>query len=201
MTRVCRDELVYSCPDSPVLSCCCLYLTHNTDIKMALDIVVTETTLPNFLEQTAKNEATNIRALTVTIDYDRLVCPDKICKHSCFTAIHDSLTAQTLWTHLRLLARTFQHMTSLTTFAFIIAQPKCTFWLPRDILTDLVQNLPQQCRNLEIDTNALDRVREEEGSNDHLCKVIRLAVPQLQHLRLRLATVCTDLFNADPTPI
>lgn len=168
---------------------------------MPLDVLVSETTLPDFLEHTAKKQATDIRALTVTIDYDQLVAPNKICEHSCFMAIHDSLTAQTLWTHLRRLARSFRHMTSLTTFAFIVAQPKCTFWLPRDILTDLVRNLPQRCRNLEIDTNALDRVREEEGSDDHLCRVISLAIPQLQHLRLRLATVCTDLFKADPAPV
>ncbi|GAB7334629.1 hypothetical protein MBLNU13_g06592t1 [Cladosporium sp. NU13] len=92
-------------------------------------------------------------------------------------------------------------MTSLTTFAFIITQPACTFWLPRDILTDLVQNLPQQCRNLEIDTDNLDRVREEVGLNDHFCKAISRALHNFQHLRLRLCAVCPALFQATSTPI
>lgn len=168
---------------------------------MSLDLVVNELTLPDFLEQTAKPQAVDIRALTVNIDYDRLVSPNKTCQHENSQSIHDSLTAQKLWTHLRNLARTLPQMTALTTFAFIITRPKCTFWLPRDILTDLVQNLPHQCRNLEIDTDTLDRVREQIGLDEHLCKAISRAIPNLQHLRLRLFAMCPELFHAASAPI
>ena len=168
---------------------------------MVLDLLVTELALPDFLQHKAKSQATRIRALTVKIDYDRLVSPNQTCQHPHSTSIHDSLTAQTLWTHLRNLARALQHMTSLITFAFIVTQPRCTFWLPRDILTDLVQNLPQQCRNLEIDTDNLDRVREEIGLDDHFCRVISRALPNLQHVRLRVCAVCPALFQATSAPI
>lgn len=167
---------------------------------MSLDIVVTETALPDFLNQTAKTKATDIRALTINIDYDRLVSPNQTCQHETSTSIHDSLTAQKLWTHLRNLARALAYMKALTTFAFIIIRPKCTFWLPRDILTDLVQHIPHQCRNLEIDTDSLDRVREEIGVDEHLCKAISRALPNLQHLRLRLTAMCPELFHADSAP-
>lgn len=168
---------------------------------MSLDLVVNELTLPDFLEQTAKTQAADIRALTVNIDYDCLVSPFQECQHDNSRSIHDSLTAQTLWTYLRNLARALQHMTALTTFAFIVVRPKCTFWLPRDILTDLVQNLPHQCRNLELDTDSLDRVREEIGVDEHLCKAISRAIPNLQHLRLRLTAMCPALFHAASAPI
>lgn len=168
---------------------------------MSLDLVVNELTLPDFLEQTAKTQAADIRALTVNIDYDCLVSPFQECQHDNSRSIHDSLAAQTLWTYLRNLARALQHMTALTTFAFIVVRPKCTFWLPRDILTDLVQNLPHQCRNLELDTDSLDRVREEIGVDEHLCKAISRAIPNLQHLRLRLTAMCPALFHAASAPI
>lgn len=170
-------------------------------LKMTIDLVITETTLPNFLEQTAKAQATEIQALTVTIDYDRLVSPNRSCQHENSTSIHDSLTAQTLWTYLWDLARALQHMTALTTFAFIIVRPKCTFWLPGDIRTDFVQNLPLQCHNLEIDTENLDRVREPVALDDHLCKSISRALPNLQHLRLRMCAVCPLLFPAASAPM
>ena len=169
--------------------------------KMTIDLAITETTLPDFLERTAKAQATDIQALTVTVDYDRLVSPNQTCQHENSTSIHDSLTAQTLWTYLRDLARALQHMTALKTFAFIIVRPKCTFWLPRDILTDFVQNLPLQCHNLEIDTENLDRVREPVGLDDHFCKAINRALPNLQHLRLRLYAVCPLLFQAASAPM
>ena len=170
---------------------------------MALDLVVTEITLPDFLEKTSKTQAAQIRALTISIDYDRLVSPDHTCEQHkwCTTSIHDSLTAQALWNYLRNLARALQHMTALTTFAITITRHKCIFWLPRDILTDLVQNLPPQCRNLEIDTNKLDQVREEFGVDDHLCKAISHIVPNLQHLRLRLTAMCPVLFRVASAPI
>ena len=167
---------------------------------MALDIFITEITLPDFLERTTKTQAADIRALTVNIDYDRLLPPERTCQNRYTASIPNSLTAQALWTHLRNLARTLQHMTALTTFAFTIVRPKCNFWIPRDILIDLVHNLPLQCRNLEIDTNALDRVREEDGLNEHLCEALSHALPNLLHLRLRLKAVCLTLFQAVSAP-
>ena len=164
---------------------------------MPLDLVVTETTLPEFLEDTATTQATEIRALTVRIDYDQLVSPNQICQRSYSTSIHDSRVAQALWNHLRNLARALQHMTGLITFALVVTHPKCTFWLPRDIVTDLVKSLPLQCCNLEIDTAALDRVREDEEPNEHLCTAISNAIAQLTHLRLRLTAICPALFNAN----
>lgn len=170
---------------------------------MALDLVVTEITLPDFLDKTTKTQAAEIRALTISIDYDRLVSPDHTCQQHewCTTSIHDSPTAQALWNYLRNLARALQHMTALTTFSLSITRCKCTFWLPRDILTDLVRNLPLRCRNLEIDTNNLDQVREEVGVDEHLCKAISRVVPNLQHLRLRLTAMCPALFQVASAPI
>jgi hypothetical protein len=168
---------------------------------MVLDLVITETTLPDFLEKTAKTRATDIRALTINIDYDRLEPPSPTSQHDDCTSIHHSLTAQAIWNYLRNLARALQRMTSLTTFAFIITRSKCNFWVPRDILTDLVQNLPLRCRNLEIDTDNQDRVRDEILLDEYFCKAISRAITNLQHLRLRVCAMCPVLFQATSAPL
>lgn len=168
---------------------------------MLLDLVITETTLPDFLERIVETQAAEIRALTINIDYDWLKPPNPTRRHDECTVIHDSLTAQAIWTYLRNLARALHRMTSLTTFAFIITRSKCNFWVPRDILTDLVQNLPRQCRNLEIDTDNQDRVREEVVLDEYFCKAISRAIPNLQHLRLRVCAMCPVLFHTASAPL
>jgi hypothetical protein len=65
-------------------------------------------------------------------------------------------------------------------------------------LADIIRSLPQQCCNLELDTQGKDRV--ESGCN-HLCEAIRDAIPGLQRLRLRLGTLCEALFSAESAPI
>lgn len=167
---------------------------------MALDMLVTESDLPNFLQQTATAQAAHIRSLTTTINYEHLVSLDQMERQGYRPAIHESLVAQALWTQLRNLARALPTMTALTTFALVVTRPRCAFWLPRDIITDLVKSLPRQCYNLEIDTGTVDRLREEEGPDEHLCKAINHAIPQLKHLRLRITAMCTALFSATSAP-
>ena len=61
----------------------------------------------------------------------------------------------------------------------------------RSSLSQILNNLPETVRNLEIDTQGFQGA-EETGSL-HLCPVIRKAIPQLQNLRLRLTTVCPEV--------
>jgi hypothetical protein len=66
------------------------------------------------------------------------------------------------------------------------------------ILADIIRSLPQQCCNLEFDTQGKNRT---EAGFTHLCEAIRDAIPGLQHLRLRLSTLCEVLFSAESAPI
>jgi hypothetical protein len=65
-------------------------------------------------------------------------------------------------------------------------------------LADIIRSLPQQCCNLELDTQGNDRA---EAGCTHLREAIRDAVPGLQRLRLRLSTLCEALFSAESPPI
>jgi hypothetical protein len=89
-------------------------------------------------------------------------------------------------------------MTALKTFSSVVTWSRNGFWLPIGILADIIRSLPQQCCNLEIDTQGKDSA---EAGCTHLCEAIRDAIPGLHHLRLRLSILCEALFGAESAPI
>jgi hypothetical protein len=119
---------------------------------MASDLVVLTTDLRAFLPTTAISQTTDIRDLTVRIDQ---ALPsneeEEDVEEMIHVLTHVGAGTRSLWTLLRNLQRVFQHMTGLKTFVFVVTWFRIGFWLPRDIMTDLVTAQPQQCCNLEID--------------------------------------------------
>ena len=115
------------------------------------------------------------------------------------------------WAHLDRLAMVLRnHMSNLTTFSLVIektsnaertldhANTPDGAWMSGQVLKTLMEALPASCTNLEIDT----RGREDEElcgyhklTRVHLCPTIQQLLPQLVHLRLRLANLCPILLK------
>lgn len=113
---------------------------------------------------------------------------------------HGSQESNELWLHLRGLSSKIASMTSLTTFSLIVsAKPYAMgFWIPRPTLQLLLKALPETCVNLEIDTRGQDYFEPGAG---HLCDTVQDIFPRLQHLRLRLSTLCPAMLGSlfDPS--
>jgi hypothetical protein len=166
---------------------------------MAPNILITGADLHEFLQKLAVTQAAEIRTLTIKIDYTRLPVPSATTQapvNDDDLREHGSIATQALWAQLQSLSRALQHMANLHTFALLVtSRPSTGFWLPRHIIADLVTNLPQQCRNVEINTRAQDSA---EPDSAHLCEAIRhILLPRLHHLRLCLSTMCQALFTSD----
>lgn len=103
-----------------------------------------------------------------------------------------SNSTRLLWDALRALNQLLTSCTGLTTVSLFVHEPGFGFFLPRQLLAQLVSSLPESCENLEFDTNFSDRDTSEDDDS-HLCTAIRSHLPHLIYLRLHLATVCSDL--------
>ncbi|MCJ1330147.1 hypothetical protein MMC10_006829 [Thelotrema lepadinum] len=88
-------------------------------------------------------------------------------------------------------------LTSLSitrTFDFEVAG----FWINRENIIKIVDNLPKTCVSLEIDTR--DNEDNRNFTHPHLCPSIRRILPRLQYLRLRLNNFCPDLCGLGYNP-
>jgi hypothetical protein len=66
------------------------------------------------------------------------------------------------------------------------------YWLPRPIIATIVEALPESCVSLEIESRGADYVKLGSA---HLCDAVRVILPRLRNLRLRLSTLCPALFG------
>ncbi|KAL8990561.1 MAG: hypothetical protein Q9169_008092 [Polycauliona sp. 2 TL-2023] len=93
----------------------------------------------------------------------------------------------------------------LSTFSITVsAQPgealNRGFWLDLRYLDVLLKALPASLTSLELDLAFSDI--PGDGEPTHLCPTIRLLLPQLKDLRLRLKTVCQELLaNSTDAPL
>lgn len=96
---------------------------------------------------------------------------------------------------LQQLSKVLPGMVNLSTFSFTFRDERShnahPLQMPRPIITELVKNLPASVVSLEIDTDGLDWFVTH---TPHLCEKLRDILPQLHHLRLRLAEVCPGVF-------
>ena len=103
-----------------------------------------------------------------------------------------------LWSLLRQLASSFDNMPHLTSLSLHILgqEPEHApdgFWIPYEIVHDIVKSLPQTVKYLELDTKCHDR--KDMSSASHICTTIFAELPSLVHLRLRLAWLCSEIFS------
>lgn len=72
-----------------------------------------------------------------------------------------------------------------------------------EIICTLLQNLPQACTALELDTLGRDRFTsgtEPMTPEDHICTSVRNLLPQLAHVKIRTRRMCSALFDARYDP-
>lgn len=112
--------------------------------------------------------------------------------------LEGSLETQTLWKDLEEVAVAISEMESLSTLSVKVdAEPgeafRPGFWLHLRSFDILLKSLPASLIHLEVDLAFRDT--PGNGGPMHLCPTIRLLLPQLKELRLRLRTVCKALLN------
>jgi hypothetical protein len=107
-------------------------------------------------------------------------------------------SAHELWANLEKLRLSIHRMIRLESFSFSIVRGNAWrgFWIPRPLVAKLVSQLPPTCINLELDMNnfdATDKASDYAGNSEHLCESICQLLPQLQYLRLRVASLCPSI--------
>jgi len=71
------------------------------------------------------------------------------------------------------------------------------------VIARIVRALPPSLLHLEIDTEGVDRISDDDidrESDDHLCSAISERLPHLETLWLRVSCLCGDLFNSLSRP-
>ncbi|KAH7071763.1 hypothetical protein FB567DRAFT_538764 [Paraphoma chrysanthemicola] len=102
--------------------------------------------------------------------------------------------------HLDALCECLGSLSGLKTFSLFLdglVDSRCT--LPGPVLARIVRALPPSIIHLELDTECIDRIYEDElvkDPNDHLCLAISDRVPYLETLRVRLSCICLGLFSS-----
>lgn len=168
-----RPERFFSC-----LLCC--HLWHDIGLPlMYKEILVYKWNMLRFLYISSKNLGL-VKFLTVSVTITR-------DDWQYFPGGFESRLCE--------LSRVLPRMINLSTLSFTYSDfmprhPR-PIVMGRSAITELVRNLPESCVNLEIDANGLD-IREI--TTPHLCDALRDVLPQLQHLRLRLADICPGIF-------
>ena len=107
---------------------------------------------------------------------------------------HGSPAASVLWRRLQDLPAILSTTTHLRGFSLTVSdQPLVLgFWIPRPRIASMVERLSRTCIALEIDTRGHDYAGPGSA---HLCDALRTVLPHLQHLRLRLSTLCPAVFG------
>jgi hypothetical protein len=100
--------------------------------------------------------------------------------------------------HLETLCDCLGTFDKLTTFSiFLNDQVDSRCYFPGPVLARIVRALPPSLAHLELDTECIDRIGEDEpvsDPSDHLCLAISDCIPHLETLRIRLSCICVDLF-------
>jgi hypothetical protein len=137
-----------------------------------------------------QHDTANVHSLSITIE------PDWLVGFYNGDSLNASESTQQLWHLLEELGSILPSLDHLHSFSFLVRTGENNIWIPGSLLATLLSSLPTTCTSLEIDTSGSDRV---EPGTSHLCDTIRDILPQLEHLRLDLSTLCPKTFQP-PTP-
>jgi hypothetical protein len=115
---------------------------------MVIDLVVSAIDLPTFLTDTTVS----------TIDRTQLgLVKGMVAEDHLNILLHGRAEIQALWIQLRSLLHVLQRMTYPRTFALIVtSSSKNGSWQSRDVRAEVIKSLPEQCSNIEIDTQGQD---------------------------------------------
>ena len=149
----------------------------------------------------------HIQSLTTTIPeqaarYRKVGFSSKLLED--WETVHKKGNAATQILHdaLARLRHRFAAMSGLTTFSFYIQAPphlnfRYGFFVPHDLLFDIVRSLPASVRHLEIDTKGADRPSTEHSTLD-VCSAMADRLDVIVSLRLRMHRMCTRFLKASP---
>ncbi|CAD6447521.1 3bfde77f-2be3-40df-854b-51c83487af04-CDS [Sclerotinia trifoliorum] len=160
---------------------------------MNQEILLTVTTLQDFITQSLISDTSQIRSLTIAIDNNKLPQTTSIQTES--ENRNATEGTRQLWSQLERFANLLPAVSNLATFSLnVISKSKNGFWIPRPLIARLIIALPRTCIAIQIDTQGQDL---GEPKSAHLCHAIRTILPQLQHMRLRVGTICKNLFRTE----
>lgn len=156
-------------------------------------IVLTYLTLPLFIRRRSSISADankSIRVLTLRLDPAKLNQPTILLLLKDFAVYH---------------LKDMNQLISLSIYQIPAPNVCDGFAIPTNGLAYILENLPQSCIGLEIESIKFHRHRNDQESymkdnpedEVHLCPYIREVLPQLQYFRLRLNTLCPDLFGTN----
>ncbi|KAF2010442.1 hypothetical protein BU24DRAFT_58569 [Aaosphaeria arxii CBS 175.79] len=69
--------------------------------------------------------------------------------------------------------------------------------LPRHLLVQIINALPESCVNLEVDT--LGRDSRTQSEQLHVCDSIRQILPRMKYVRVRMGAMCSSMFGTRKT--
>ncbi|MCJ1357953.1 MAG: hypothetical protein MMC33_007950 [Icmadophila ericetorum] len=162
------------------------------------DIVLANPDIPIFLERFNHDHACFARSLSICLE---TIVPAKGLERLFFPVEdvetmrkYGSFESQQLWSQLQALGAKIRRMKNLSTFSLNVFPKLATigFWIPRTVIAQLIDSLSLTCVNVEIDTRGYDF---SPPSKCHLCEHIQQRLPRLQHLRLRVNSLCPTLLE------
>ncbi|KAL9608480.1 MAG: hypothetical protein Q9167_006688 [Letrouitia subvulpina] len=75
-----------------------------------------------------------------------------------------------------------------------------SWWIPRRYVRNMLWDLAPSLTTLEVDTRGKEKgLKGLKKGKDHICDVIRLLLPRLRHLRLRLGKLCPSIIDPNCT--
>lgn len=169
---------------------CCKMWYRQAQYVLYRDVVLSGLALPRFISSPLSAEATaSVRTLTIRLN------PVEYTPQAITPLLIELASG-----HLR-------NMTNLKSLSIykLARSLRNGFNIPADGLAAMLDSLPESCTALEIESRHLidrsasfdDYIQAHLGdtNNTHLCHHIRKILPQLRYLRLRVNTLCPDLFG------
>jgi hypothetical protein len=174
------------------------------------DILLTALNLDAFQRTFNISHAPLVQSITITINpvqpakgpatsYPNLFYPIEFLQDETDMKLTGSKGSKVLWQHSRRTPDKLARMVNLKTFSLTVSTESVTigFWIPRPVIAQIVEALPEACVNLEIDSRGNDYFKPGSG---HICDTLRGMLPRLRHLRLRLSTLCPAFLGSGFKP-
>ncbi|OJJ33833.1 hypothetical protein ASPWEDRAFT_41708 [Aspergillus wentii DTO 134E9] len=191
-------------PGTALLSCllCCKKWHFLAQEILYRDIVLNSSSVANFVRRVPSTPSTDALVQSITLQVDPLQADADEDQNA--IAYEGSRATQQLWRSLDKLAIRIQSMTRLSSLSIFRtpAPAFSSFWISQTSLAKIVDNLPETCTSLEIDTR--DNDDGAKPGSVHLCLSIRRVLPRLHYLRLRLNRICPEIcggFDANESDI
>lgn len=209
LQRVRNSSAKNGLKDFVALQTTCHLFRNSAQPILWADVILDNESLALFLKEENATKYCLIRSLTVSINSLATRAELQRMQRSCGgSGIPEELerwrpvfTTKVVWKCLQTLAAALPAMSHLISFSFCVQESKIKgsdtgLWLQHGAIKGLIENLPETCTGIEIDTASLKQL---DCKKVHLCDTIREVLPRMKHVRLRLGQLCESIFISDPT--